>query len=150
MKAVFDVNKNVLEDNNIVPSADVWKELGDELNKRPQNIYCHCHKYIHPTLVRFEAGVLDVDFKETLINYMVDNNIMFAQEANWDEIVKNPLFHGTTAAYLSKIYSNVAGDAKKKYSNISNSEMTSVYKKEKCESQGLGKTLITLFLHIRA
>ena len=76
MKAVFDVNKNVLEDNNIVPSADVWKELGDELNKRPQNIYCHWREYIHPTLVRYEAGVLFVDFKETLINYMVDNNIM--------------------------------------------------------------------------
>ena len=34
---------------------------------------------------------------------MVDNNIMFAQEANWGIIVKNPLFQGTTAAYLSKI-----------------------------------------------
>ena len=51
---------------------------------------------------------------------------MFAQEANWGIIVKNPLFQGTTAAYLSKIYSNVAGDAKKKYPNISNSVMTSV------------------------
>ena len=93
MKAVFDVNKNVLEDNNIGPSADVWKELGDELNKRPNNIYLHWNDYIHPTLVRYEAGVLDVDFKERLINYMVVNNIMFAQEANWDEIVNHPLFH---------------------------------------------------------
>ena len=51
MKAVFDVNKNVLEDNNIGPSADVWKELGVELNKRPHNIYNHWLDYIHPTLV---------------------------------------------------------------------------------------------------
>ena len=76
MKAVFDDNKNVLEDNNIGPSADVWKEFCDELNKRPRNIYLHWQRYIHPTLVRYEAGVLVVDFKETLINYMVDNNIM--------------------------------------------------------------------------
>ena len=110
----------------MILGANVWKELGDELNKRPANIYLHWQRYIHPTLVRYEAGVLDVDFKERLLNYMVDNNIMFRQEANWDEIVKNPLFHGTTATYLSNIYGQVAGDAKKKYSNISNSEMTSV------------------------
>ena len=74
--------------------------------------------------MRYEAGVLDVDFKETLINYMVDNNIMFPQEANWDEIVNNPLLHGTTATYLSKTYGQVKSNTMRKYPNISKSEIT--------------------------
>ena len=76
--------------------------------------------------MRYEAGVLDVDFKETLINYMVDNNIMFAQEANWDEIANNPLFHGTTPSYLRRTYNIVQQSAGNKYPNIPKSEMTSV------------------------
>ena len=73
MKAVFDINKNLLDDNDIGgPRANVWKEHGDELNKRPRNIYQHQQRYILPTLVRYQAGVLDVDFKETLINYLVE------------------------------------------------------------------------------
>ena len=75
---------------------------------------------------------------------MVDNNIMFPQEANWDEIVNNPLFHGTTPTYLSKIYGQVAGDAKKKFPNIAKSEMTSVVMQKYLQERQIS------FLHIRA
>ena len=102
MKALFSINKNTLKENDFgsTATADVWKQLGDDLNRRPCNIYYHWKLYIHPTLVRYESGVLDVDFKEPLINYLVDNNIVYAQEADWDEIVKNPMFYGTTSFYL--------------------------------------------------
>jgi len=119
MKAEFDVNKNVLVDNDIGTTAEVWNELG--------NFYKHWHRYIHPTL--------------TLIKYMVDNKIMCAQEANWGEIVSNPLFHGTTPTYLSKIYGQVAGDAKKKYPNISNSEMTSVIMQKYLQERKIQKPM---------
>ena len=51
---------------------------------------------------------------------------MFVHEANWDEIVNKPLFHGTTASYLSLTYHGVRSSAWKKYRNISKSEKTSV------------------------
>jgi len=76
--------------------------------------------------VRYQAGVLDVDFKETLINYLVEKNIMLLHEANWDEIVDNPLFHGTTTTYILTTYHGVQLSTWKKYRNISKSEMTSV------------------------
>ena len=62
-----------------------------------------------PNLKKYEAGVLDVDFKKLLIDYCVDNNIKYAQEANWQEIVKNPRFKGTTASDLSYLYKTLRG-----------------------------------------
>jgi len=126
MKVVFAINKNALVDNQIKASADVWKKLGEVLNKRPYNIYQHWMNFIHPTLVRYEAGVLDVDFRELLINYLVDNNIMYPQDANWDEIVKNPLFHGTTAAYLSQKYADILKQTKGKQPHLRHSEITTM------------------------
>ena len=74
--------------------------------------------------MRYEAGVLDVDIKETLIDYLVDNKIMFAQEANWDEMVK--LFPGTTPAYLQQTYNHIKGKAKLKYPHTEDKDLTSV------------------------
>ena len=51
---------------------------------------------------------------------------MFAQEANWDEIVNHPLFHGTTASYLGATYKSVKQNTIRKYPNISKSEITTV------------------------
>jgi len=91
--------------------------------------------------VRYEAGVLDVDFKETLINYMVDNNIMFGQEANWDEIVNNPLFHGTIPTYLCRTYGVVKANAIRKYPNISKNEVTSVVMQKYLQERKIQKPL---------
>merc|ERR1712126_704021 len=126
MKAVFAINKNALEENKLGSTADVWIKLGEVLNKRPYNIYQHWIDYIHLTLVKHEAGVLDVDFRELLINYLVDNNIMYPQDANWDEIVKNPLFHGTTAAYLSQKYADILKQTKMKQPHLRHSEITTM------------------------
>ena len=48
-----------MEDNDIGKSANVWKELGVELNKRPQN---------KPLAAIYSSniGVLDVDYNPTL------------------------------------------------------------------------------------
>ena len=126
MNAVFAINKNALEENKLGSTADVWIKLGEVLNKRPYNIYQHWIDYIHPTLVKHEAGVLDVDFRELLINYLVESNIMYAQEANWDEIAKNPLFHGTTVANLRRTYTDNLYRTKRKYPQLKHSEITTM------------------------
>ena len=108
MKAVFNYHGNDLTQIKSRYS-DVFQQLGEKLNKRPFNVYCHCKNFILPNLKKYEAGVLDVDFKKLLIDYCVDNNIKYAQEANWQEIVKNPRFKGTTASDLSYLYKTLRG-----------------------------------------
>jgi len=125
MEALFSLNKNILKENNHSVGADVWNKLGKELNKRPANIHHHWNNFVHPTLVRYEAGVLDNDIREVFFDYLVDNNIMFAQEANWNELAKNPLFPGTTPAYLSVTYNKIKIKAKLKYPNIEDKDFTS-------------------------
>ena len=49
---------------------------------------------------------------------------MFVHDANLDEIVNNPLLHGTTATYLSRTYGQVKSNTMRKYPNISKSEIT--------------------------
>lgn len=126
MKALFSINKNALKENNFGPTANVWKRLGDDLNKRPKYIYDHWRCYIHPTLVRYEAGVvMDANFRETLINYLVDNNIMYVQEAIWEQIAEDPIFHGTTSYYLSSVYKSVFNNTMNKF-HVAKSDITTL------------------------
>ena len=119
LEALFDSFGHNLNDIKITNKNIVWKQLGEKFNRRPNNIYNHWYQFILPHLIHYEAGVMEVDFKESLIDYCVDNNIMFAQEANWQEIVKNPQFVGTTASYLSSIYRDVRGLTKRKLKKTS-------------------------------
>ena len=100
IRKVLEVEETEVKDIKLGTSAEVWQQLGDDLSRNPLNIYKHWVRFLQPTLTRYEAGVLDIDFRELLIDHFVDNNIMFSQEANWEEIVKDQKFQGTTPIYL--------------------------------------------------
>jgi len=108
---VFAANKNALED--IKMESNVWADLANCLNRPRDYVSDHWLYPLQPLLTRYEAGVLDVDFKIPLLKYCISKDIMYAQNANWSEISKDPNFPGTTPTYLSKFYGIMRGDAKK-------------------------------------
>ena len=114
MKAVFEYYGFNLKEIDITNRHNIWEQLGEKLCRRPNNIYNHWYQFMLPHLIHHENGVLYIDIREPLIDYCVDNNIMFAQEANWQEIVTNPRFAGTTASNLSSTYRNVRQLTKRK------------------------------------
>ena len=50
-------------------------------------------------LIRQFAGVLDVDFKPILIDYMVENGLKFAQDVDWKALIKLPEFRGVNISF---------------------------------------------------
>ena len=50
-------------------------------------------------LIRQFAGVLDVDFKPILIDYMVENGLKFAQDVDWKALTKLPQFRGLNITF---------------------------------------------------
>ena len=111
-------------DNKFV-SYDVFDALGAELNRNPNSVQHHWTQIIHPLITRYEADVLDVDFRFILIDYLVENGITFSLEADWNMIVKDPRFHGTTPAYLSHIHKSMIRSTTRKYSSLKRSQVTS-------------------------
>jgi len=111
---VFAANKNALyatEDFKI--SSNVWSELANCLKRPRDYVYIHWLLRLQPLLTRYEAGVLDVDFSIPLLKYCISKNIMYAQNANWSEISRDPQFVGTTPSYLGYIYRNMRYITKK-------------------------------------
>ena len=111
-------------DNKSV-SSDVFDALGAELNRNPNSVQLHWTQIIHPLITRYEADVLDLDFRFILIDYLVENGITFSLEADWKMIVKDPRFHGTTPAYLSYIHKSIIRSTTRKYSSLKRSQVTS-------------------------
>jgi len=108
MKAVFKTNKNALSNSDdVTVTANIWEELAKELNRPPRNVHFHWQEFIQPLLTRYEAGVLDVDFKTPLLEYCIKYDIQYPQNANWKEITRSPEFFGTTARYLSLVYNHI-------------------------------------------
>merc|ERR1739844_560545 len=92
-----------------------WDDIGAKLNRKPKNVYKHWISVIKPVLTRHIAGVLDVDFKPILIDYMVENGLKFVQDVDWKTLTKLPQFRGTTTTYLQRVHRKVAVGASKKY-----------------------------------
>jgi len=108
MKAVFKTNGNALSNSDdVTETANIWDELAKELNRPPRILYFHWRNFIQPLLTRYEAGVLDVDFKTPLLEYCIKYDIQYPQNANWKEITRSPEFFGTTARYLSLVYNHI-------------------------------------------
>merc|ERR1712029_885064 len=66
-----------------------------------------------------------VDFSPVLIDYFIEKGILFRNETNWSEIVKDERFKGTTAHYLMKIYSQLVGNFKRANPDIEDDDITS-------------------------
>ena len=124
ISAVFHDNKNALQDSHL-PSDPLWEKLGRKLKRRPFGIYQHWEVAIKVYLLKYEHGREDVDFRIILIDYFLENNIMFRNETSWSEVMKDERFKGTTAAYLQRLYCDLIRKVKKKYPGIEEDEITS-------------------------
>jgi len=115
IETVFHKNKNALAntDDPLYGTANIWNELAQDLNRPPKNVIDHWLFLLQPLLTRYEAGVLEVDFKIPLLEYCIENDIQYPQNANWKEISRCPQFYGTTPLYLSYIYKNTRQNTKK-------------------------------------
>ena len=123
VKAILLSNQNALETNVI--DKDVIEVLAQDLSRKPANIKRHWLSFIQPLLIRHKAGVLDVDFRHILIDYCVENKIVYTQDANWTTISKEARFRGTTSRYLSEIYKSVRHNAKRRFPEMTDAQLTS-------------------------
>ena len=73
----------------------------------------------------YENGVDHLDFGLILIDYFIEKGILFRNETNWSEIVKDKRFKGTTPEYLRDIYGNFVLAVKKKNPGIEIDDITS-------------------------
>ena len=105
MDHLFEAKNEALCDaENVGITSKVWVQLANLLNRPDDSIFFHWSFRIQPLLIRYEAGVLDRDFRIPLLEYCIINNIKYTQNATWVEIYKEPEFVGTTFYYLSSIY----------------------------------------------
>ena len=130
----LEENKKILEtilSNNInaldsyVIDKGILENLSEVLQRKPRNISTHWICELQPILTRYEANVLDVDFRHVLINYCVDNGIIYNQDADWSSIIQEPMFKGTTKPYLAKMYANVKVCARQCNPKLTRLELTS-------------------------
>ena len=75
----------------------------------------------------YQNGVDLVDFRPILIDYFIEQGILFRNETNcnWSEIVKDKRFKGTTPRYLMGIYGNLVKLVKRANPGIEDDDITS-------------------------
>ena len=59
---------------------------------------------IEHVLTRHQAGTLDVDFKNRIVDHMVNDGLKFKQDVNWGEVDNLLEFRGTTGYFLEREY----------------------------------------------
>ena len=124
MQMLFKENKKALH-HYFSPNDQVWVKLSTKLNRGPFNIFLHWEGMMRPHILMFEHGLENVDFRPILVDYCVDNNIMYRNETNWSEIGKDARFSATTAYYLQKLYNNLVVAVKKTNPGMKDNEVTS-------------------------
>ena len=124
METFFKENENALNDH-YASSDPVWYKLGSKLNRSPYNLYQHWEEVIRPQILMYHNGRHHVDFRPILIDYFIENGILFRSETNWSEIVKDKRFKGTTPSYLSRIYSHLVFAVKRTNPGIKDDDITS-------------------------
>jgi len=135
MKAVFKTNKNALfNSDDVTVRAIILDEIAQELNRPPKVVYHHWLHVIQPLLTRYEAGVLEVDFKIPLLEYCIKSDIQYPQNADWKKISSSPEFFGTTSHYLCNVYRMIRNDTQKIY-KLGQKEVTTKVMLERLKTQ---------------
>jgi len=125
MLTLFQKNKNA-QNQYYVPDDIVWENLSKKLNRTPLSIYHHWEGVIRPSILMFENGMENVDFRPILIDYFVENGIKFRSEIKWSEIMKDERFSGvTTAKFLQTKYHHLVKNFKRANPGIKDHEVTS-------------------------
>ena len=122
LREVFTVNRDILGDGTI--TEEDWKMIGGKLERYSWNVYVHWNIALKPILLRHHVGIVNVDIKEALINYLVEKNIKYAQDVDWEEVAKLPEFVGTTPTYLQRTYGSMQTHTGAKYERMSKVELT--------------------------
>merc|ERR1712129_670274 len=123
LREVFAVNRNILEDDGTVTEED-WRMIGGKLERYSVNVYGHWNSVLKPMLLRHHAGTAHVDIREALVNYLVEKNMKYAQDVDWEEVAKLPEFVGTTPTYLQITYCSMQWNTGRKYKRMSKVELT--------------------------
>merc|ERR1711971_795679 len=124
METVFEENEDALN-HHYVDTDPVWEKLRSKLNRRPLYLFNHWEEVIRPQILMYENGVDHVDFRHILVDYFIEKGILFRNETNWREIVKDKRFKGTTPRYLVKIYSHLVELVKRTNPGIKDDDITS-------------------------
>ena len=124
MLTLFQENKNA-QNQHYVQYDIVWKNLSKKLNRTPYNIYHHWEGVIRPSILMFENGMENVDFRPILIDYFVENGIKFRSEIKWSEVMEDERFSATTAYFLQLKYGHLVTAFKKANPGIKDIEVTS-------------------------
>ena len=123
MTAVFQDNKDAL--NHLYITSDpLWERLGQKLNRRPFGVHQHWETMLKRSLLLYEHKKENVDFRHIMIDYFVEN-IKFRSETNWNYVMKDERFKGTTANIIQRQYCDLVWKVNKKYPGIEDSEITS-------------------------
>jgi len=123
LKEVFSLHKNILKGETL--SINNWEHIATKLHRNHYYLYNHWRLVLHPMLTRYQAGTLHVDFREVLINHLVEQGIEQAQEVDWQTIVKLDEFAGTTPLYLQRKYHDMRKATGKMYPDLSPDLITS-------------------------
>ena len=124
METIFEENENAL--NHYFASSDpMWDKLGTKLNRRPYSLYLRWEGVIKPQVLMYQNGVDHLDFRPILIDYFIEKGILFRNETNWSEIVKDQRFKGTTPHFLQRKYCNLVSAVKKTNPGIEDDDVTS-------------------------
>merc|ERR1719483_765826 len=123
LRELFAVNRNILEDDGTVTEED-WRMIGGKLERYYASVYGHWNFVLKPMLLRHHAGTAHVDIREALINYLVEKNMKYAQDVDWEEVAKLPEFVGTTPKYLQRSYGHMQTHTGRKYKRMSKVELT--------------------------
>ena len=89
------------------------------------DLVIHWEGVIRPQILMHQNGVDHLDFRRILIDYFIEKGILFRNETNWSEIVKDERFKGTTSTFLQLCYGDLVRIVKKKYPGIEDDEITS-------------------------
>merc|ERR1712098_501998 len=125
---VLTANKNTL--GNKIVTKDTCKKIGEKLHRDYVSVYDHWRYILEPTLKMYKAGTLGKDFREDLLNHLLQQGVKYSQEVDWEELTKLPQFSGTTAPYLQLTYRNLVAQTGNKYPDTTKAERTTEFVKK--------------------
>merc|ERR1719384_836455 len=125
METLFKKDEYALNDY-YATSDPVWDKLASKLNRRPLKLYNHWEGVIKPQILMYQNGVDHLDFRPILVYYFIEKGILFRNETNWSEIVKDKRFKGTTPTFLMRLYCNLVDSVKRTTPGIVDEDITSV------------------------
>ena len=110
------------------PTHPVWETLSEKLERPSKTLYDHFNRFIKPRLTNYVNGVdEDVDMTLLVVDACVENNWVYLQDIDWDKLMKDQRFEGTTGTQIRNYYHMAKDHTKKKYPEIKDHEVTSEF-----------------------